>query len=222
MERSPFEVLGIPTTAGVDAARSRYRALARQQHPDAVPAAQRSGATKAMAELNWAMEELERDLEGWRRLAGGDAADLLFEAYKAPSTPVAITVEPRLVILRRENGFEAWITAAAPGVDPRDLKLRYESKLIEVARMQTRAGVTNFRVRLAPGAEGIAEEQSQSLEISAPDGEPATVRVAVAAFGAADNMSLRRQPRVSLAHAQELLIGAAAFLGALGALILIA
>jgi hypothetical protein len=226
VDRNPFEVLNLRPDAGLDAARSSYRALARSHHPDTAPAAGRARATKIMAELNWAMEELERDLEGWRRLlSAGASADAFFDAWldlQPQDDRVELTVEPRLVILNADNGFEAWVTAAARGVSARELKLRYASSLISVGRMDTPSGVTNFRIRLAPGVAALDQEQSETVEVRAPRGEPVRVRIAVAPFTAEDAALARQGRGTSYTHWWETLAAGAAVMGALAIVLLVA
>jgi curved DNA-binding protein CbpA len=67
--RTPFDVLGVPPHADRAVIRAAYRALARKYHPDAgrIPT---DRSHKLMVKLNWAMEELQRDLAGWRIRAG--------------------------------------------------------------------------------------------------------------------------------------------------------
>ena len=219
MERNPFDVLNLPADAGLEAAKASYRALARKHHPDSAPEREKDRATKAMAELNWAMEELERDLEGWRRYADDPLAGIISFEQERPEQP--ITVEPRLVILDQKNNFTAWITAAGRGVTSEDLKLRYASGLILVERASPLSGVTNFRVRLAPGVTELAQEQSETVEIRAPWSAPVSVRVAVAPFTTADSMQWLRDYREPFRYTRELIVAGAAFLGALGVLLLV-
>jgi len=66
--RTPFDVLGVPPHADLAVIRAAYRALARKYHPDTGRIAS-DRSHKLMVKLNWAMEELQRDLAGWRRRA---------------------------------------------------------------------------------------------------------------------------------------------------------
>lgn len=220
VERNPFDLLKLPPHANLDSARASYRALARKHHPDTAPESGKERATRAMAELNWAMEELERDLEGWRRLSDGSAIDALFAVWERRQEP-ALTVEPRLVLLNRTNGFEGWVTAAAPGVASQDVKMRYSSELIAVERAHSVAGVMNFWVHLAPDARELAAEQSESLEITVPGGAPVSVRVAVAPFTADESQLWQRDYSQPFRYTRELFIAGAAFLGALGIVALV-
>jgi curved DNA-binding protein CbpA len=67
--RTPFDVLGVSPHADLAVIRRAYRALARKYHPDTgrIPS---DRSHKLMVKLNWAIEELQRDLAGWRTRAG--------------------------------------------------------------------------------------------------------------------------------------------------------
>ncbi|HEY7466975.1 MAG TPA: J domain-containing protein [Dehalococcoidia bacterium] len=218
MDRNPFEVLDLPPDAGLEAARKRYRALAREHHPDTASDERRRGAHKAMAELNSAMEELERDFEGWRRRAGVAVADVLRPASEI-SAPATITVEPRLLILNAENGFAGYVTAAAPHVAANKMRLRFSTTLLTAERLPGARDVANFRIGLAPSVTHLDEEHSELLEVHADGCEPAHVRMAVSAFGPED----RRLPQESaslLTPALELALAVGAFAGALAIVVL--
>ncbi len=61
---NPFHILGLAIDVEIEVVRASYKALARKYHPDLSPGA---NATRKMQELNWANDELERDLAGWKR-----------------------------------------------------------------------------------------------------------------------------------------------------------
>jgi hypothetical protein len=172
-----------------------------------------------MAELNWAMEELERDLPRWQRLNGGSFIEELFA--EPEREPTSVSVEPKLVILDHENQFTAWITAAGRGVPSEEVKLRYAPGLIRIERWPSISGVTNFRVRVAPNVGELGAEQSEIVEVHVPGGPPASVRVAVAAFSAEDSLRWRRNYREAFRHSREVLAAGAAFLGAMAVLLLL-
>jgi hypothetical protein len=219
VERNPFEVLDLPPEAGLDAARKRYRALAREHHPDTASEKRRRGANQAMAELNRAMEELERDFEGWQRRAGVALATSAL-AGSSVATPTAITVEPRLLILNAENGFAGYVTAAAPHVTANKVRVRFPGSLLTVERLRGARDVANFRVGLAPGVTHLDEEHSELLDVRADGCEAAHVRVAVAAF--APEAAPRGPSEPSrLLPAIEWLVAASAVLCALAIVLLV-
>ena len=75
-QRSPFAILGVSPQAEREAIRAAYRALAKEYHPDVRRGMPGEDTTQRMAELNWAFEELNRDLTGWReRLRDDDGAE---------------------------------------------------------------------------------------------------------------------------------------------------
>lgn len=76
--RTPFEVLGVNAEAERSAIRAAYRARAKLCHPDTQVGMTPDEASRRMAELNWAWDELQRDLGGWRMrvAAREDLADV--------------------------------------------------------------------------------------------------------------------------------------------------
>jgi predicted RNA-binding Zn-ribbon protein involved in translation (DUF1610 family) len=64
--RNPFEILGVTPDAEPVVIRAAYRALAKMYHPDAQRGMTVEESTRRMAELNWAWEQLQGDLHGWR------------------------------------------------------------------------------------------------------------------------------------------------------------
>jgi hypothetical protein len=180
VEKTPFSVLDLPPDAGVDAARSRYRQLAREHHPDTASDADKNAATRAMAELNWAMEELEHDADRWRARIGSPR-----EVIDTPGvSKKPITVAPTLVLLNQENGFTAYVTAAAPEIDASAVRLRYASEVIVVERLPSFGGVANFRVSLSDDVRCLDAPLRERLEVRARGCKAAEVSVAVEAFEA--------------------------------------
>ena len=178
MEKTPFSVLNLPRDAGLDAARSRYRQLARVSHPDTAKG-DKAAATRVMSELNWAMDELERHADQWR-------ADIGVPQPPQPEAATArpISVAPELVLLRAEDGYHAYVTAAAPDVDASTIRLRYASDVIHVERLPDFGGVANFRISLAEGLTMLAAPVRERVEIRARGCEPYELSVAVEAFEA--------------------------------------
>lgn len=177
MDKTPFSVLDLPPDAGVDAARSRYRELARKHHPDTARV-DRDSANRVMAELNWAMEELERDADRWRVHIGSPIETIYApEIEKRP-----VSVSPTLVLLNQDNGWVAYVTAAAPDVDETAIRLRYASDVIEVERMPCSGGVANFRISLAEDVRELAAPVRERVEVRARGCRPVEISVAVEAF----------------------------------------
>jgi hypothetical protein len=178
VDKTPFSVLDLAPDAGVDAARTRYRELAHEHHPDAARGASKDEATRAMAELNWAMEELERHPDRWRANIGSPIETL----YATESKKRPVSVSPTLVLLNQDNGWVAFVTAAAPGVDADAVRLRYASEVIEVERLACFGGVANFRVSLADGVRELTAPLRERVEVRAHGCKPVEVSVAVEAF----------------------------------------
>ena len=175
-------MLDLSPDTGVEAARLRYRELAREHHPDTASANDKDAATRVMTELNWAMEELERDAKRWQARIGSPV-DLSSEAG-AERKPVSVS--PTLVLLNQENGFVAYVTAAAPDIDGEALQLRYASAVITVERLASFGGVANFRITLAEGACELPIALRERIEVRAHGCDPVQVSVAVEAFSKAD------------------------------------
>jgi|CXWL01.1.fsa_nt_gi hypothetical protein len=130
-ERNPFEILGISEKAEGEVIAAAYRALAKKYHPDTnsgVPAAE---LTRRMVDLNWAKDELDRDLPGWRlrtrrqptpdpsprkqppREAKESAGATYTEQDETqPARSVTIEVHPQLIHLSGIKGASATFTAS--------------------------------------------------------------------------------------------------------------
>jgi hypothetical protein len=190
VQKTPFSVLDIPPDADLDVARSRYRKLAREHHPDSSACDDKRDATRVMAELNWAMEELERDPERWRARIGAPIEVIHNTAASKPP----VSVSPTLALLNNEDAFVAYVTAAAPGVDAASIRLRYASDVIEVERLPSFGGVANFRIGLAHGVREVATPRRERLELRARGCKPVVVSVAVEPFTALEPEAMSAKP----------------------------
>ena len=132
-----------------------------------------------MTLINKAMAELEEDFEGWTlRLSRWSQA----VPSREFSTGV-LSVEPRFVILSDANGFEAFVTAASPFGNGRDIALRYREGLIEADRLRVGGrGLANFRVRVAPKVRDLPVPERIEVQLVAPGYAAAVVTVAVEPF----------------------------------------
>ena len=214
MEKTPFSVLELPPDADITAARSRYRKLAREHHPDSAPDRDQQSATRVMADLNWAIEEIERNPVRWH-VAAGEAETQRSHAHARP-----VSVTPTLVLLNEEGRYTSYVTAAAPGVDGSAVRLRYASNLIEVERLPAFSGVANFRIRLAEGIKEIAAPVRKRLEIRAPHCRTVEINVAIEPFAAADApMPIEAEQPTGRCWLDQALVGGTLALGALTALI---
>lgn len=149
---SPFDVLGISPDAELEVVAAAYKALARKYHPDmnfGVPAEE---LTKKMATLNWAKDELERDLAGWRsRVATAGKASYAGTARGATASQDhrsrgPVTIEPQVVSLPGSKGAVGNFTVSAPGLEPTEIKARFQAGTIDVERRASFAGGVLFAV----------------------------------------------------------------------------
>ncbi len=119
--RSPFEVLGVSPLAERVVIRAAYGALARQCRPDMNPGVSRRELNRRLAELNWARDELERDLEGWRQRVAGNSGQKAASTRErpAPPPPRARPQPPRAGPTRtRPQSTAGSAPAAAPAAGP--------------------------------------------------------------------------------------------------------
>ena len=204
-------MLDLAPDVDVEAARSRYRKLAREHHPDSASSADKGAATRLMAELNWAMEELERNPERWRSRIGSPV-----ETHCAPDAQRRpVSVSPTLALLNQDNGWVAYVTAAAPDIDEPAIRLRYASDVIQVDRMPSSGGVANFRISLAQGIYEVAAPLRERVEVRARGCRPVEVSVAVEAFIMTERREANQahasiNPRIEIAVWSAALAGAAA------------
>jgi hypothetical protein len=212
VEKTPFSVLELPPGADVRTARTQYRRLAREHHPDSASRTRRENATHLMAELNWAMEEIERNPSRW-----GVHAETEESRHGAEAKPVSVT--PTLVLLDKDNRFAGYVTAAAPGVDGASVRLRYAPNLIAVERLPAFDGVANFRIRLADGVQELAAPARERLEIRAPHCKPVEVSVAIEPFTADDAPSVSEEATAGRCWLELVLIAGTLVLGAATALL---
>ncbi len=194
----PFDVLGVRPEAEPALIATAYKALVRKYHPDANPGLDSREANRLMAELNWAMAELERDLHGWREWASRRFLPRRALSHAGSSTsewppPNALAVRQLLevtphTIWLSERRPSAILTARASAASPQDVRVRFGSGL-DVARLPADGDRSVFRVSLreAP-ADKLAIE---TLEVVAAGFSSRPVFVAIeqrralAAHGAA-------------------------------------
>jgi curved DNA-binding protein CbpA len=140
--RNPFAVLGLPVDSTAEAIKTAWRRLARQHHPDVASSdkAVQQGATRTMAEINAAYQEL-RDPEK-RRLhreaaargaRGGKAAEGPFDEYARPYAdparptwtrpraprPVTARIDTSSLLRPRNSTLRPLERSPLPGLPPR-------------------------------------------------------------------------------------------------------
>jgi len=153
----PFDVLGVRPEAEPALIATAYKALVRKYHPDANPGMDSREANRLMAELNWAMEELERDLPGWREKAArrflprpavirADSSTSQWPPPNALAVRQLLEVTPHAIWLS-ERRPSAILTARAPALPPEEVRVRFGSGL-DVARLPADGDRSVFQVSL--------------------------------------------------------------------------
>lgn len=99
MSQSPYDILGIPSTATDDEVKKAYRRLAKQYHPDIHP--DRAFAEKKMAEINAAYDQILAIRQG--KATGGYGG--YSQAGRQGSTPEMTAVRNYLHYRRFQEAF---------------------------------------------------------------------------------------------------------------------
>lgn len=180
MAKNPFTVLRLSPTVDAATFKARYRELARKHHPDAAPAADRKAATRVMAELNWAMEELERDPDYWREQAG---FGLRSQETLAEPELRDVMVDEALIVLHPGNGLVAEFRAAGFAGNADDVRVEHASPLFRVERVADRdAEIARFRVSMSPGITYLNHPLNDRLYVHALGSNRREVTVAIEPF----------------------------------------
>jgi DnaJ domain len=177
VEKTPFSVLDLHPDTDLEIARSRYRKLAHKHHPDNASKADKQAATRVMAELNWAMEELEQNYDRWRNPADGGQRSATLTGDHSSEKPVKVA--PTFVVLSTANRFEAVVTAVGDEPDGNDVRLRYESGLITIQRLMPSAGMAKFKISLAPGVHELTYPLNERVYARAAGRKPVELTVAI-------------------------------------------
>ncbi len=184
-QKSPFEILGITPQAELVVVSAAYRALARRYHPDMNPGVASSELNEKMTELNWAKEELERDLEGWRRRTAADGQEsrsttggrrTAAQRARASGGPAAtappqgvLRAQPEVVVLAGRRGSAATFAASAPGVGASDIRARFKPGCIEVQRLRSDGDSAIFGVTVTEDfASDVPDNAIETVELVAP------------------------------------------------------
>ncbi len=175
-DKSPFEVLGISPDAELVVVDAAYRALARKYHPDLNPGVSADELNRKMALINWAKEELERDLAGWRGRVGSARPgrkpnrNERSSARRSPTThPVAVTVEPPVISLAGKKGSQATFRVHGDGLAAEDLKVRFREGMIDVARRAPIGGAAVFAVTLVEDfPSDMSDSAVETIEVLGP------------------------------------------------------
>jgi len=195
---SPFEVIGVSPSAESVVILAAYRALARQYHPDLNPGVTASELNQKMAKINWAKEQLEKDLEGWRKRAPINSSAKATSQTPSPqdnkavpnrpnatwsvpsSPPSIIQVEPPILFLAGRRGSSATFLAKAGAVPAAEIRARFKTGLIEVARLQPEGFSARFQVTVSEDfTTDITDNAVERVEVYATGTYAATVFVSV-------------------------------------------
>lgn len=195
---SPFEVLGVSPSAEPVVILAAYRALARTYHPDLNPGITTSELNQRMVKINWAKEQLEKDLEGWRKRATINSSAKATNQTPSPqdtkavptqpnatwsvpsSPPSVIQVEPPILFLAGRRGSSATFSAKAGAVPPAEIRARFKTGLIEVARLQSKDFSVRFQVTVSEDfTTDITDNAVERVEVYAPGTYSETVFVSV-------------------------------------------
>lgn len=196
-DKTPFEILGISPEAELVVVNAAYKALARRYHPDMNPGVSPAELNKKMAEINWAKQELERDLEGWRRRAAAQARTwqrttgatrrrrAAGEASAMPTGPVppqgAVRAQPEVIVLAGRRGSAATFAATAPGLAAAAIRARFKSGCIEVQRLQSDRDSALFGVTVTEDfTSDVPDNAIETVELVAPGFVGSKVFVSIA------------------------------------------
>jgi len=160
--RNPFDILGISSTAEDVVINAAYKALARRYHPDMNPGVASTELEARMRDLNWARDELARDLAGWRsrhantRTTNGSSSDQTRRWGATTTEPAAshaplgtgIVVDQQVLFLTGYHGAHASFRASAAGRHGDDIRARCQDGVIDVERLESNASGVRFRVRV--------------------------------------------------------------------------
>lgn len=202
-DKSPFDILGVSPSAELEVVNAAYRALARKYHPDLNPGVSPTELNRRMAEINWAKEELERDLEGWRKRAaakttdGGTATKAGSAEREAnatqgrtPSSPNAprstVQVKPPVIILPGRRGSTATFTATVAGAPPAAIRARFKPGCLSVERLPPTSTAASFGVTVTDDfTSNIQDNLIETIEIVASGFAGSKVFVSIAPLSAA-------------------------------------
>ena len=192
-ERTPFDILGVAPDAEPEVITAAYRALAKKYHPDVIGA----GASQArMRELNWARDELQRDLAGWRARVAQPPPPPRGRTASAPPRPptkqegaqrrtrrtesLGVTVQPSFIFLEGRRGASATVKAYADDVPRGAITARFRRGVIDVTRAEDNASGSTFLVTVVADLPADAPGPTvERVSFRAPGNAGAVVRITV-------------------------------------------
>lgn len=187
-ERNPFEILGVLPSAERVVVTAAYRALAKKYHPDVNRSVPPDELTRIVTELNWAWEQLEQDLDGWRRRVGHVQSTGTSEAKRSRPAPDApdrqdtgpksFRLKPGARLVCRRGGLTRF-QVLGEGLKPTDIHARFMPEKIRVVRLRTNGPWATFDVSARFEPPEYSKRYAE-IELSAPGFIPVTVDVFVA------------------------------------------
>lgn len=197
-DESPFDILEISPWAELEVVNAAYKALARKYHPDMNPDVSPEELNKKMAKLNWAREQLEKDIEGWRkrvthqaptpkgrRTQNGASGSRPSEA-QAQSSVVGmpegiVQAEPPVVVLQGRKGSASQFKAWAEGLSASQIRARFKPGSIDVQRLSSSSSRAEFGVTVVEDFPSDVEDNAiETIELRAPGFITAKVFVSIA------------------------------------------
>jgi hypothetical protein len=198
-DRTPFEILGISPDAEPEVIAAAYRALAKKYHPDGNGNAP-ADANARMVELNWARDELNRDLAGWRaRVAATKSAEPATSTSsrrprsaqpetapprststrrKRHETAPGVTAQPTFVFLKGRRGESALIKTYADDIERGAIKARFKAGIIDVKRVENTTAGSTFRIAVVKDVPADATVVER-VTFRAPSNTDVVVRVSL-------------------------------------------
>lgn len=184
---SPFEILGVAPSAEIEVIRAAYRALAKKYHPDANQGISSRELNRRMTQINWAMDELERDLEGWRakvdsmRRERTEFEEVLTEEpqHREHTRSDRIAVRPQNLKLIAGRSSGKILSATAPGISAKEIRSRFRSGRIRVRRATSPSPAEAIFRITATNDSTLQEATTETIEIVAPGFPPAKVDITI-------------------------------------------
>ena len=212
MSLDPFSILGIAPTTELSVVEAAYRAAAHRYHPD--HAGTRS--TAKMQAINWAREELRRDVQEWFTRVVNERANRAVIPHSEPSdhhwgtsdlhdvSAGWVELYPQVEFVSAIVGAAATFTARASGVTADAIKARVASNApVDLMRAGTDGNGAVFRVvvRREPAFVGD-DAYVLPVEVRAPGALPNTFFLSIQPLGSGDDPGRIPPPRHASANAR--------------------
>ncbi len=182
-DKNPFDILGITLDAEREVIDAAYRAKARLYHPDRNLESSPHELNQKMAGINWAKEELDHDLDGWKQRVKSRVRNTDTSATQ-PSSAYVIAfaeVQPQVLNLAGRRGSTARFSVRAVGIDSQDIRARFKEGLIDVNRVQNIGQSVEFQVTVMEDfPSDMSDNAVEAIEIKLQDKTINTVFASIA------------------------------------------